>query len=147
MCTNTGLGVTLLAAYGCATSTPTSVAPTTALYPPKTAQPVLALTELSEQAVRRTLKLSVLEGSLVQLFLNWTTGSVLIGYILHLGASKTAIGLVMSVPLLAQLASPFAAYLGGVAGRLKGVTALCAFLGRALWLFAALLPLLGIPAP
>ena len=119
---------------------------TTPLYPPQTAQPVGRPAELSDEAVRRTLRLSVLEGGLVQLFLNWTTGSVIIGYMLQLGASKTDLGLVMSVPMLAQLASPFAAYLGGVAGRLKGITALCAFLGRALWLFAAFLPLLGIPA-
>ena len=121
------------------------LAPTTPLYSPTT-RLVSPPAELTEQAVRRTLTLSVLEGGLVQLFLNWTTGSVIIGYMLHLGASKTDIGLVMSVPLLAQLVSPFAAYLGGVAGRLKPLTALCAFLGRALWLLAAFLPLLGIPA-
>ena len=83
----------------------------------------------------------------MQVFLNWTTGSVIVGYMLHLGASKTDIGLIMSVPMLAQLASPFAAYLGGVAGRLKPLTALFAFLGRVLWLLAAFLPLLGVPAP
>ena len=96
-------------------------------------------------AVRRTLNLSLLEGSLVQVFLNWTTGSVIIGYMLHLGASATEIGLIASVPMLAQLASPFAAYLGGVAGRLKGVTALTTLVGRGLWLLAAFLPGLGIP--
>ncbi len=97
-------------------------------------------------AVRRTLNLSLLEGSLVQIFLNWTTGSVIIGYMLHLGASAAEIGLIASVPMLAQLASPFAAYLGGVAGRLKGVTAVTALVGRGLWLLAASLPVLGVPA-
>ena len=82
----------------------------------------------------------------MQVFLNWTTGSVIIGYMLHLGASATEIGLIASVPMLAQLASPFAAYLGGVAGRLKAVTALTALLGRGLWLLAAFLPFLGVPA-
>ncbi len=96
--------------------------------------------------VRRTLNLSLLEGSLVQVFLNWTTGSVIIGYMLHLGASATEFGLIASVPMLAQLASPFAAYLGGVAGRLKGVTAVTALVGRGLWLLAAFLPGLGVPA-
>lgn len=88
----------------------------------------------------------MVEGGLVQVFLNWTTGSVIIGYMLHLGASATEIGLIASVPMLAQLASPFAAYLGGVAGRLKVVTALMALVGRGLWLLAAFLPLLGVPA-
>lgn len=70
---------------------------------------------------------------------------MIIGYMLHLGASPTEIGLIASVPLLAQLVSPFAAYLGGLAGRLKVVTAVTALLGRALWLLAAFLPLLGVP--
>lgn len=87
----------------------------------------------------------MLEGILVQVFLNWTTGSVIIGYMLHLGASATEIGLISSVPMLAQLASPFAAYFAGMAGRLKGITALTAFVGRILWLLAAFLPLLGVP--
>lgn len=97
------------------------------------------------KAVRRTLRLSVLEGTLVQAFLNWTTGSVIIGYMLHLGASATELGLIASVPMLAQLASPFAAYFAGRVGQLKLITALTAFIGRALWLLAALLPLLGVP--
>ena len=127
---------------------PTLAAPNTTLHPPKTVltPPAELNDKLSDKAVRRTLNLSVLEGGLVQVFLNWTTGSVIIGYMLHLGASKTDIGLIMSVPMLAQLASPFAAYLGGLAGRLKPLTVLCAFLGRVLWLLAAFLPLLGVPA-
>jgi hypothetical protein len=36
--------------------------------------------------VRRTMRLSVVEGSLTQVFLNWTSGAVLIGYMLHVGA-------------------------------------------------------------
>ncbi len=122
----------------------TLTAPTTTRYPLAKTRP--HPTELSDKAVRRTLNLSVLEGGLVQVFLNWTTGSVIVGYMLHLGASKTDIGLIMSVPMLAQLASPFAAYVGGRAGQLKWLTALCAFLGRVLWLLAAFLPLLGVPA-
>lgn len=97
------------------------------------------------KAVRRTLRLSLFEGALVQAFLNWTTGSVIIGYMLHLGASPTELGLIASVPMLAQLVSPFAAYLAGIVGQLKGLTALTAFVGRILWLLAALLPLLGVP--
>ena len=43
------------------------------------------------------MRLSVLEGSLAQVFLNWTTGSVLTGYMLHLGASANQLALVASV--------------------------------------------------
>jgi MFS family permease len=95
--------------------------------------------------VRRTLRLSVIEGGLTQAFLNWTTGSVIVGYMLHLGASPTEIGLIGSVPMLAQLASPVAAWGAALLGRLKLLTALTALLGRGLWLLAAFLPLLGVP--
>ena len=37
--------------------------------------------------VRRTMRLSLVEGGLVQVFLNWTSGSVIIGYLLSLGAA------------------------------------------------------------
>ena len=36
--------------------------------------------------VRRSLWISTLEGALTTVFLVWTTGSVLTGYMLHLGA-------------------------------------------------------------
>lgn len=96
-------------------------------------------TNLSK-AIRRTLSLSVFEGSLTQAFLNWTTGSVLIGYMLHFGATPTHLGLVASVPLLAQISSPFAAWLASYAARLKAVTIVLALVGRGLWILAALLP-------
>ena len=94
----------------------------------------------------RTLRLSVAEGSITQIFLNWTSGSVLIGYMLFLGASPTQIGLISSVPLLAQVMSPLAAWLAALAGRRKGLTIAASLLGRGLWLLAACLPLLGVPA-
>lgn len=93
------------------------------------------------------MRLSVLEGSLAQVFLNWTTGSVLTGYMLHLGASANQLALVASVPLLAQAASPLAAYLVTNLGHRKLFTMLGAGLGRGLWALAVLLPQLGIPEP
>lgn len=97
-------------------------------------------------AIRRTMRLSVLEGAVVQVFLNWTSGSVLIGYMLALGASADQLALVSSVPLLAQVASPLAAVLGEALGRRRVLTVVIATLGRALWLLAALLPSLPMPA-
>ena len=93
------------------------------------------------------MRLSVLEGSLAQVFLNWTTGSVLTGYMLHLGASANQLALVASVPLLAQAASPLAAYLVTNLGHRKLFTMLGAGLGRGLWALAVLLPQLGVPEP
>jgi hypothetical protein len=41
----------------------------------------------TRRQVRRTMRLAVAEGSITQAFLNWTTGGVLVGYMLHLGAT------------------------------------------------------------
>lgn len=104
-----------------------------------------ALNRVSRDPIRRTMRLSLIEGGLTQAFLNWTTGSVLVGYMLHYGATPTQLGLVASVPLLAQASSPFAAWLASYAPRLKILSILLALLGRGLWLLAALLPLFNLP--
>lgn len=92
------------------------------------------------------MRLAVVEGSFAQIFLNWTTGSVLVGYMLFLGASPAQLGLVASVPLLAQAASPLAAWLVSRFGRRKLLTILCGLFGRSLWVLAAAIPGLGLPA-
>lgn len=94
---------------------------------------------------RRTMRLSLLEGGATQLFLNWTTGSVLTGYLMHLGADAATLALVAAVPLLAQLTGPFAAVLAARLGARKPLTALLGLVGRVLWVLAALLPLSGVP--
>jgi len=99
----------------------------------------------TRQRVRRTMRLSVLEGSLTQVFLNWTSGSVLIGFMLHLGAAPAEIALVGSVPLLSQVASPAAAYLAAALGRRKALTIAMALVSRLTWLLAASLPLVPMP--
>lgn len=91
------------------------------------------------------MRLSLVEGSLTQAVLNWTTGAVLVGYLLHMGASAYHIGLLSSVPLLAQAAAPFAAILAGWTSRRRGLTALVATLSRATWVLAAFLPQLALP--
>jgi MFS family permease len=91
------------------------------------------------------MRLSLVEGSLVQVFLNWTSGSVLIGYLLHLGAAPWHIALVGSVPFLAQVASPLGAMVAEALGRRRLVAAALAALCRLLWLLAAFLPQL-VPA-
>ncbi len=94
--------------------------------------------------VRRTMRFSTLEGAFVQSFLNWTTGSALIGYMLYLGASPFEISLVGSVPLLAQITNPFAAYFAALVGRRKILAMIFSAVGRLLWLFAAFLPHLPV---
>jgi MFS family permease len=96
-------------------------------------------------AVTRTMRLSLIEGSLTQSFMNWTSGAVLIGYMLHVGAGPAEIALVGSVPLLAQVASPAAAWMAAVLGRRKLLTVALALVSRLLWVFAAALPALPVP--
>jgi MFS family permease len=91
------------------------------------------------------MRASLVEGSVMQVFLNWTSGSVLIGYMLHLGASPTHLGLVASVPLLAQAMSPLAAWLAAILGRRRFLILANAFVARGLWILAAVLPSLGLP--
>jgi MFS family permease len=91
------------------------------------------------------MRISLLEGSVTQIFLNWTTGSVLVGYMVYLHSSPIDLALISSVPLLAQMVSPLAGWWAGLLGRRKGLTALTAVIGRGVWVLAATLPQLGIP--
>lgn len=95
--------------------------------------------------IRRTMRRSLVEGGFTQIFLNWTSGAVLTGWMLHLGAGPTELGLIASVPFLAQVVSPLAAYLAGLLGHRRLLTATFALVGRGTWVVAASLPLLGIP--
>jgi len=91
--------------------------------------------------VRRTMRLAILEGSFTQVFLNWTTGSVLVGFMLHLGAAPAEIALVSAVPYLSQLASPVAAFAAAAIGRRRLLTVVMSLGSRLAWLLAASLPL------
>jgi MFS family permease len=101
----------------------------------------------TRRQVRRTMRLAMAEGSITQVFLNWTTGSVLVGYMLHLGAAPTEIALVSAVPQLSHLVSPVAAFVAAALGRRKLVTVVAAILSRLTWLLAAALPLFPLPDP
>ena len=61
----------------------------------------------------RSLRLSIWEGTLAILFINWSTGVILTGYALALGASPKALALLGALPFLAQLTAPLALALRG----------------------------------
>jgi MFS family permease len=115
--------------------------------PPGAAARLVDLDPSTRHKVLGSMRLSVVEGSLTQVFLNWTSGSVLIGFMLHLGASAGEIALVGAVPLLSQVASPAAAYLAAAFGRRKQLLIIMALISRLTWLLAAALPLVPIPDP
>jgi MFS family permease len=97
---------------------------------------------LDETKIRQAMRLSTIEGGFATVFINWTQGSVLTGYALHLGATPFELGLISSVPLLGQVLSPVVAWLGGRAGRRKPIVIVSLIIGRLLWLLAPLLVLL-----
>jgi len=89
---------------------------------------------------KRSQRISIYEGLLAVVFINWTTGLVTTGYALYLGASPAALSFLGALPLLAQLASPLAPLVRGSPGRL---TVRLVRWGRTLFLpvlFSAFLP-------
>lgn len=109
--------------------------------PPGASERLSDLEPTVRTRVRRTMQLAILEGSFTQVFLNWTTGSVLVGFMLHLGAAPAEIALVSSVPYLSQLASPLAAFMAAAMGHRRLLTVVMTLLSRFAWLLAASLPL------
>uniref|UniRef100_A0A831UMU3 MFS transporter n=1 Tax=Thermus islandicus TaxID=540988 RepID=A0A831UMU3_9DEIN len=73
------------------------------------------------------------------LFLNWSTGVLLTGYALVLGASPGALAVLGGLPFLAQLLAPLALFLRGSR---KALAARLNLLARALFLPAVLVPFL-----
>jgi MFS family permease len=112
---------------------------------PGTAQRLADLDPVTRRQVRRTMRWAVAEGSLAQAFLNATTGSVLVGFMLHLGATPTELALVAAVPHLSQLASPVAAFLAAALGRRKWLTLAMGLGSRLTWLAAAAVPMVPLP--
>lgn len=102
--------------------------------------------EAISERVDRTMWTSLYEGALTSIFLNWTSGAVLTGYMIYLGASSFELAMVASIPLLAQISSPFAARLQIFYPHPRQLTVLLALLGRMIWLLPALFPLLTLPA-
>jgi hypothetical protein len=101
---------------------------------------------LARQRIHRTLWMSVVEGGFTQVFLVWTSGSVLTGWMLHLGASPAQLAAVVSIPLLMQVLNPLLAWVIANLGSRKQFMIVSGLLGRSLWLTPVLLPLFGWPA-
>jgi len=100
---------------------------------------------LEQQRVHRTLWLSIIEGSFTQIFLVWTSGSILTGLMLYLGASPSQLAAVVSIPLLVQALNPISAWLVSHLGSRKQFMIHAGLLGRGVWMIPVMLPLLGLP--
>jgi MFS family permease len=96
--------------------------------------------------IKRTLWMSIWEGCATTVFINWTSGAVLTGYMLAIGGTPSHVALVGSVPMLAQCANPIAGWLQQFVKTKKTFLVWVTSFGRSLWLIAALLPILNLPA-
>ncbi|PZA05785.1 MULTISPECIES: MFS transporter [unclassified Meiothermus] len=87
---------------------------------------------------KRSQTISIWEGFLAILFINWSTGVVMTGYALWLGATPAALAALGALPTIAQLAAPVALLLSGSR---KHLCILLSRGGRALFGLVLLLPL------
>lgn len=102
---------------------------------------------LSTERIRRTLRLSIIEGGFTQVFLVWTSGSILTGMMLHFGATPKQLAAVASIPFLVQMLSPVSAWLVSTLGSRLTFMIWAGLLGRGIWMVPVMLPLLGLPMP
>ncbi len=94
-------------------------------------------TRLSKSAIRRSLKASTLDGSFSSIFENIVKGVLVSNFLMGLGAGAFEVGLLTSIPMLAQLLQPVGAYFSE---KTRSRHAYC------LWVFGAARLLWLIPA-
>src|SRR5512143_862464 len=81
---------------------------------------------LSPSAVRRALRLSIVEGSLSNIHITATGGAFLTGFALLLGAGDFELGLLAALPFVGQLFQFVGAYLEERLGERRRLCALSA---------------------
>jgi MFS family permease len=99
---------------------------------------------LSPSAVRRALRLSIVEGALSNIHVTVCAGAFLTGFALLLGAGDFELGLIAALPFVGQLFQFVGAYLEERLGERRRLTALTAIVSRSLWGFLAALPFLMV---
>lgn len=89
---------------------------------------------------KRSLWASIVEGGFTTVFMTWTSGAVLTGYLLALGAGPRELAAAASMPLLVQVFSPLITWWASrVRNRIRYLQ-LFTSLGRGLWIAAIFLP-------
>lgn len=95
--------------------------------------------------VRRTMVASTWEGCATVIFMNWTSGMVLVGFMSHYGASPLQLALMGCLPQVMQLAALLAAWVEGYYPRYKSLTIASCTMGRMVWIFPVLMTVLAVP--
>jgi MFS family permease len=78
--------------------------------PPAIAEQAVSSAALAKNSIRTSLKASTLDGVFAAIYSNVTGGVLLTNFVMDLGASATQIGLLASIPLVANLFQPLGAY-------------------------------------
>ncbi|MGI0487400.1 MFS transporter [Pantanalinema rosaneae CENA516] len=73
-------------------------------------RPLTTTLNTSKDKIRTSLEASTFDGVFATLFSNVTGGVLLTNFLLKLGANPTEIGMLMSIPMLANLVQPIGAY-------------------------------------
>lgn len=100
---------------------------------------------LPRDKLARARSLSIVEGAFARVFMACTTGTVLTGFALWLGASPFDIGLLTALPAFAGLAQIAAPYFAERAGQRKPLIMSTVTVQRLLWLPVAIIPFLPLP--
>ncbi len=100
---------------------------------------------LPREQLARARSLSIIEGCFARGHMACTSGTVLTGFALWLGASPLVIGLLASLPAFAGLAQLAAPYFTDRLGQRKSLVIAAVAAQRLLWVPVAILPFLGVP--
>ena len=95
--------------------------------------------------VWRTMVASTWEGCATTVFMNWTSGIVLVGFMSYYGASPLQLALIGCLPQVMQLAALLAAWLESYYPQYKNLTIFSCIVGRLMWILPVLMTVLGIP--
>lgn len=96
----------------------------------------------SSTDIRRSFKYSFLEGMFGAPIATISSGALLTGYALYLGASPFEISIILSLPFLTQLVQPLSPRIIDAVGDLRKLTAYGILFSRLIWALIGFLPIL-----
>ncbi|MBI2435650.1 MAG: MFS transporter [Candidatus Hydrogenedentes bacterium] len=94
----------------------------------------------------RISRLIILDGLCSHVLGVLTTGAILVGFALHLGASNAVIGVISGIPFLAQMLQIPAVYVVNRMGHRRALVVGAGLIGRTFWLTLATIPWV-VPEP
>lgn len=94
--------------------------------------------KLSKDAVRTSLQASTWDGVFATIFSNITGGVLLTGFLMELGATPSQIGILASIPMLANLVQPIGAYWSEQTDSRRNFCFWIYGISRSLWLVLAI---------